>query len=37
MASYQWDAATLLDLQATFAAELVREAQGVAAMPAWPG
>jgi flavin-dependent dehydrogenase len=37
MASYEWDAATLLDLQATFAAELVREAQEVAAMPPWPG
>jgi flavin-dependent dehydrogenase len=37
MASYRWDAARLLDLQAGFAAELVREAQEVAAMPAWPG
>lgn len=37
MATYEWDAAALLDLQASFAAELVREAQEVAAMPPWPG
>jgi flavin-dependent dehydrogenase len=37
MASYEWDATTLLDLQASFAAELIREAQEVAAFPAWSG
>lgn len=37
MASYRWDTASLLDLHAAFAAELVREAQEVAALPTWPG
>src|SRR5918994_5469087 len=37
MASYEWDTTMLLDLQASFAAELVREAQETAALPAWSG
>ncbi|HEV7761507.1 MAG TPA: NAD(P)/FAD-dependent oxidoreductase [Acidimicrobiales bacterium] len=37
MASYRWDLTGLLDLQASFAAELVREARETAALPAWSG
>jgi flavin-dependent dehydrogenase len=37
MAAYGWDTAGLLEIQADFAAELVREAQEVAALPPWPG
>lgn len=36
MAAYEWDAATLLDVQLRFAAELVREGQEASALPAWP-
>ena len=36
MASYEWDARAMLDLQARFSEELVREAQETAALPTWP-
>ena len=37
MASYEWDAIEMIRLQASFVAELVREAQESAALPAWAG
>jgi len=37
MASYRWDAARLLELQAAFGEELVREARTVAASGTWSG
>ena len=36
MASYEWDAPTMLDLQARFSVELVREARETADLPTWP-
>jgi flavin-dependent dehydrogenase len=36
MASYEWDARAMLDLQARFADELVREAQETSDLPTWP-
>jgi menaquinone-9 beta-reductase len=37
MAAYRWDAARLLELQAAFGQELVREAQSMAGLEAWAG
>jgi flavin-dependent dehydrogenase len=37
MASYDWDGPRLLDLEAQFVAEVIREARETAALPAWPG
>jgi hypothetical protein len=37
MASYDWDTSTMLELQARFSVELIREAQETADMPSWPG
>ncbi len=37
MASYNWDAADLLDLEVRFARELIREAREMAATPPWSG
>jgi hypothetical protein len=37
MASYAWDAPTVLELLARFSAELIREAQETADLPAWSG
>lgn len=37
MATYQWDATRLLELQAAFGEELVREARAIAALDDWAG